>query len=170
MVALILSVVSTLASVAAVLVAIYFARRQVRLGREQADLVREQADLQRRLAAIEVDRREEELGARDLAELIAEFVPGATSTGSAKHDFVITNLGPAVAREIDFEISGVKPSDPVPVDVLRTGHSFPIPMLHPGQTYSVLADPVRGTGSAARVILRWEDDTGDREMVLILNV
>jgi hypothetical protein len=129
-----------------------------------------QYGIQRRLAVIEEARREEEVGSRLRADLTAAFEGRPTSTGIARF-LVLYNPGPAVAREVDFEIGAVDPSARGhPVDVLREGHSFPIPGLQPGQSYSVLAAPDMGTASTARVTLRWNDDTGTREEVLTLNV
>lgn len=130
-----------------------------------------QHHLQRRLAAIEEGRREEEIARRQRAEVTARFETRVNSAGRTTWHFVIHNLGPAVARNTTFEIG------PVPgaegrrvVDVPTEGHPFPLATLDPDQPYHFPIQPMLDDASEANVTLRWEDGSGPRERVLILNV
>src|SRR5919109_764047 len=46
------------------------------------------------------------------ADIVAEFVRDVDSRGRTVRRFVITNLGPAMAREVNFEVTAARGSSP----------------------------------------------------------
>jgi hypothetical protein len=56
------------------------------------------------------------------------------------------------------------------VDVPTEGNPFPLTTLDPDQPYHFPIQPMLDDASTANVTLRWEDGSGPREKVLILNV
>jgi hypothetical protein len=128
-----------------------------------------QYGLQQRLAAIEEDRRREEVASRSQADVGARFESYLSSTTPAHRNYqlVLSNAGQARADEVTVELVG--PIEGNAPDLMKSGHSFPI-ALDPGQEYAIAAAVVMGTPPSVDVLLRWEDGTGSREKTLNLTL
>jgi hypothetical protein len=130
-----------------------------------------QHGLQQRLAAIEEDRRPEEVASGLEAEVGARFETSLSAPTPAheNHQLVLSNAGQARAEEVTVELVG--PIEGNAPDLVMRGESFPI-ALDPGQEYTI-ADVV-ATGAKAPpsvdVLLRWEDGTGSHEKTLNLTL
>lgn len=117
-----------------------------------------QLKLQSRVADIEVQRRSEEVDARKRAEVTALF--GTRDKGGKKQPcLLLTNGGPAIARNVNFDPSVLAGS-------LRiTEGELPIPQLRPGgepYAFDWAISPERGK-NIFRLTVTWEDDSGSRE-------
>jgi hypothetical protein len=123
--------------------------------------------LQQRLAAIEEDRRREEVASSLQADIGARFESYLSGTTPAHKNYqlVLSNAGQATAEEVTVELVG--PIEGNAPDLMKSGHSFPI-ALDPGQEYAIAAAVVMGTPPSVDVLLRWEDGTGSREKTLNL--
>jgi hypothetical protein len=87
-------------AIAALVIAALVGIVQYRLHKHTA---KTQNNLQRRLAAIEEDRRSEELASRSAALIVCEEQKEPTSSGRLATWLVFRNAGEAVAREVWFE-------------------------------------------------------------------
>jgi hypothetical protein len=123
--------------------------------------------LQQRLAAIEEDRRREEVASSLQADVGARFETYLSSTTPADYQLVLSNAGRARAEGVTVELVG--PIEGNAPDLVMRGHSFPI-ALDPGQEYTIAAVEVMGTPPSVDVVLRWEDGTGSREKTLNLTL
>ena len=128
-----------------------------------------QHGLEQRLAAIEEDRRREEVAPRSQADVGARFESYLSSTTPAHRNYqlVLSNAGQARAEEVTVELVG--PIEGNAPDLMKSKHSFPI-ALDPGQEYAVAAAVVMGTPPSVDVLLRWEDGTGSREKTVNLTL
>ena len=126
-----------------------------------------QHGLQQRLAAIEEDRRREEVASSLQAEVGARFESYLSGTTPAHENYrlVLSNAGEARAEGVTVEL--VDPIEGNAPDLMMKGHSFPI-ALDPGQEYTIGAAVVMGAPPSVDVLLRWEDGTGSREKALNL--
>ena len=97
-----------------------------------------QHGLQQRLAAIEEDRRREEVASSLQAEVGARFESYLSGTTPAHENYqlVLSNAGQARAEEVTVELVG--PIEGNAPDLMKSGHSFPI-ALDPGQEYAIAA-------------------------------
>lgn len=75
------------------------------------------------------------------------------------HRFKLTNISGVTARNIDLELElAENQHDPIPdSEYLK----FPVPMLSPGATMSVLARIPLGVATAYSAIVSWENPNGD---------
>jgi len=128
-----------------------------------------QYGLQQRLAAIEEDRRREDVASSLQAEVGARFESylSGTTPDHENYQLVLSNAGSARAEEVTVELVG--PIEGNAPDLMMKGHSFPI-ALDPGQEYTIAAVEVMGAPPSVDVLLRWEDGTGSREKTLNLTL
>jgi hypothetical protein len=128
-----------------------------------------QHGIQQRLAAIEENRRREEVASSLQAEVGARFESHLSGTTPAHENYqlVLSNAGQARAENLTVELVG--PIEGNAPDLIKGGHSFPI-ALDPGQEYTIAAVAVTGTPPSVDVLLRWEDGTGSREKTLNLRL
>jgi hypothetical protein len=128
-----------------------------------------QHGLQQRLAAIEEDRRREEVASSLQADVGARFESYLSSTTPANENYqlVLSNAGQARAESVTVELVG--PIEGNAPDLVMRGHSFPI-ALDPGQEYTIADVVAMGTPPSVEVLLRWEDGTGSREKTLNLTL
>ena len=128
-----------------------------------------QHGLQQRLAAIEEDRRREEVASRSQADVGARFESYLSSTTPAHRNYqlVLSNAGQARAEGVTVGLVG--PIEGNAPDLMMKGHSFPI-ALDPGQEYAIGAVVVMGAPPSVEVLLQWEDGTGSREKMLNLTL
>jgi hypothetical protein len=128
-----------------------------------------QHGLQQRLAAIEEDRKREEVASRSQADVGARLESYLSSTTPANENYqlVLSNAGQARAESVTVELVG--PIEGNAPDLVMRGHSFPI-ALDLGQEYTIGALVVMGTPPSVDVLLRWEDGTGSREKTLNLTL
>jgi type II secretory pathway pseudopilin PulG len=144
-------------ALAALVIAILVGVAQYRLQKATA---RTQNQLQERLAAIEEQKRSEELASRSAALIVCEKRQDATSSGRLATWIVFRNDGQAVALDVWFEREPLAP-------LITSDEESHYPGLAPGQEWKILADP--NMGDPERIIFRygWTDDFGqhDEEMV-----
>ena len=129
----------------------------------------QQHGLQQRLAAIEADRRREEVASSLQAEVGATFESyfSGTSLAHENYQLVLSNAGQARAEEVTVELVG--PIEGNAPDLMMKGHSFPI-ALDPGQEYTIADVVAKEAPPSVDVLLRWEDGTGSREKTLNLTL
>ena len=129
----------------------------------------QQHGLQQRLAAIEADRRREEVASSLQAEVGARFESYLLDTTPAHENYqlVLSNTGQARAEEVTIELVG--PIEGNAPDLVMRGHSFPI-ALDPGQEYTIADVVAKEAPPSVDVLLRWEDGTGSREKTLNLTL
>jgi hypothetical protein len=162
-------VLAAILAAIAILVSITALVLERRTQKKQHDTEKEQQDIQRRLAAIEEERRAEEVDQRKRAEVTARFDKTVNSLGRLSDRFVVQNLGPAPSREISFEMLQPTPDAELP-RIHTEGHKLPIPYLDRGQEYPFVASVFGSVAPAVEVRLRWEDETGRREKTLVVPV
>ena len=128
-----------------------------------------QYGLQQRLAAIEEDRRREDLASRSQADVRARFESylSGTTPAPTNYQLVLSNAGQARAEELTVELVGSIEGNAL--DLMKSGHSFPI-ALDPGQEYTIADVVAMGAPPSVDVLLRWEDGTGSREKTLNLTL
>lgn len=147
-------------AIAALLVAISVAIAQYRL---QSKTAGQQQQLQERLAAIEEDRRSEELATRTTALVICEKQRTSTSSGRLATMLVFKNVGQAVALDVWF--------DREPLATIITGdEDGTYPRLAPGQEWRILADPTMGDPERVTFRYGWTDDGGEHEEEFVYSV
>jgi hypothetical protein len=126
-----------------------------------------QTSLQRRVTEVEEARREEEVQSRLEADVTARFGRYISDRGTTGHQFVLTNLGPAPAREVQF--GWRKPEEGNAPAFMMEEHRSPVTLV-PGQDYAVHSYMVTGTSATLEVELSWVDGTGPRTKTLTLSV
>jgi hypothetical protein len=121
--------------------------------------------LDRKVAAIEEERRAEEVTSRLTADVTAEFEsrPRRGTAIAEEHSLVLINRGPARAIDVDIEY----PDDERLPRLMTEGMGFPI-ALDPGQRFRILAIPHYGGSPSVQLTLRWTDGRGSREKPLTL--
>ena len=117
--------------------------------------------LQHRVTEIEQARRTDELEARRRADVTASFEPKPNTTGI--FHLVVLNKGPAMAKNVTFEIHGGDPLRMEPV-------SLPLPTLDSGHRFPIVAIPLFGASNTVDVELAWEDESGPRRKSLTLRM
>lgn len=147
-------------ALAALVIAIAVGVVQYRLQKVTATT---QNQIQERLAAIEEERRSEEITRRSVALIVCEKRKEPTASGRLATWIVFTNLGQAVARDIWFERGPLEP-------LITSGEEDHYPRLAPGQEWKILADPTMG--DPERIIFRygWTDDFGEHEEETVYSV
>jgi len=100
-----------------------------------------QMDLQHRVTRIEEERRREEIELRRRADVTAVVDRELNSRGKQVTILKIRNRGPAPAREVSYDIEGIKGGTPTIVyESVRT----PIPLLDPGGERRVALQLMQG--------------------------
>jgi hypothetical protein len=119
--------------------------------------------IQERLAAIEEERRSEELASRTTALVICEKQKEMRSSGSNATWLVFRNDGQAVAHDVWFE------REPL-ASIITGNEDARYPRLAPTQEWKILADP--NMDDPERVTFRygWTDDGGGHEEVFVYSV
>lgn len=125
-----------------------------------------QFGLQRRVTSIEVARREEEVAARLVADLTAAVKREARSDIGSDWWLVLTNRGPAVAKNVDVDITAKENEPP---ELLKDQHSFPLTM-DAGQDYPLYMTVLIDSGPTFQAHLRWEDGRGPQTKTLSLGL
>lgn len=128
--------------------------------RSSRKTAKEQAVLQAKLTAIEVERRGEEVEARQRAQVTV-----STSRVRNLHwRLTLTNEGPAVARSLTLAISSASEAKPPQVFGLEQLSAD----LWPGQAMSF--DLVAGAAEATllKALVHWVDDAGPQEATYTL--
>ncbi len=131
------------------------------VSRRQAELAQQQTDVQARLTAIEESRRADEVDARRRARVVPTF----TRPEPKRLRFVLTNQGPAPAREVDCQLDALDDRQPPRVMGLE---ALPVD-LRPGQPMEFVASAGLGMSTRIRVVVRWIDDAGEQEEAFTLN-
>lgn len=116
--------------------------------------------LQRRLAAIEVERRSEEVARQKAANVTARLEKGLNSRGRTSHRLVLTNMGEAPARNVSMTFTRGGSA------IIMEPDDLPIPFVDVGQEFRFIAAPSHGDGRVIDVAITWEDDTGAKEKSL----
>jgi hypothetical protein len=120
--------------------------------------------LQKRVTRIEQERRTEELDARLRADVMALF---EVRQDRGNLDFVLWNRGPAVAREVSFNMKPVGVGD---LPILRGGPPLPIPALDVEQRFEFPAMTGLQFARAVDVELQWLDGAGSQTKALRLSL
>jgi hypothetical protein len=139
----VVSVVSVLISAAAFGFAVYTWRRQ--------------SKVQGRLAAIEEDRRTEELSSRTKADVVASFERRPSSGQSPRQILVLWNRGQAVASQVVIEFPTMQ-GDRSPL----LDNPFPV-SIGPGLKIELPVAFVFGDPSVLPVRVTWVDETGHHD-------
>lgn len=119
--------------------------------------------LQERLAAIEEQRRSEELATRSTALIVCEKRKEATSSGRLATWLVFRNAGQATAINIWFE------REPL-ASIITGDEDDRYPRLLPGQEWKILADPTMGDPERVTFRYGWTDDGGQHEEEFVYSV
>ena len=126
-----------------------------------------QYGLNRRLAAIEEERRGEEVSARLRADVTAFFEKTLSSKGTPRKIFVLKNRGPSMARGVRFTMRAVSGDAPLLVGV--NPEEFALEFLDIEGRYEIPVEMMLSTGRAVDIYLQWEDEEGPQEKVLELS-
>ena len=146
-------------SLLAIAVSVWFALRQERLSKKQHEL-------DRKMAAIEEERRAEEVASRRAADVTAEFEsePRRGSAIAERHYLTLINRGAAPATDVDIDLPV---GEGVPT-VWKDGMGFPI-SLDPQQRFRIpAAGGSYGENPTLRLTISWTDESGSHEKKLNL--
>lgn len=147
-------------ALAALVIAVLVGVAQYRLQKATADAQRQ---LQERLAAMEEERRSEEVANRSTAVVVCEKRKEPTSKGRLATWIVFRNIGQAAARDVWFERE--------PLAGLITGdENADYPRMAPGQEWKILADPTMGDPERITFQYGWTDDAGDHQEEVVHSV
>jgi hypothetical protein len=132
-------------SIVALFVAVVSLLRTRNYREQQLDLQRVIADLARK--QLERLNREDEAAGMGCLEI--ELLPHGNA-----HQFVVTNVGDRVVREVDFQVEphGGGSNALVKSDYER---KFPVPLLQPNGYATALVALAMGSATAYTVTLRW---------------
>jgi hypothetical protein len=120
------------------------------------------------MAAIEEARRQEEVEARDLAEVTAFFEDRITSQGRPGQSLVILNRGPAVAQDILIVLTATGEGD-TPI-LVGAEAELRLPRLDADGRFAWPALTHSGTARAIDVELNWRDGSGPRTNTVRLSM
>src|SRR5262245_52520339 len=146
---------------AGVLIALAALFSTYRVSRRQTELARQQTDVQARLTAIDEGRRADEMDARRRARVVPSF----WRPEPKRVRFVLTNEGPAPAREVRCKfdaLDGLQPPRVFGLEVLPVE-------LRPGQAMEFMASAGLGMSTLIRAVVTWVDDAGKQEEAFTLN-
>ncbi len=132
-----------------------------RVSRRQTELAQQQTDVQARLTAIEEGRRADEIDARRRARV----VPAFRRVEPKRLRFVLTNEGPAPARDVRCQLEaldGLQSPRVIGLGVLPVE-------LRPGQEMEFAASVGLGMSTLIRAVASWIDDAGGQEESFTLN-
>jgi hypothetical protein len=146
------------AGVLIALAALFFTYR---VSRRQTELAQQQTDVQARLTAVEEGRRAEEVEARRRARVVPSF----RRPEPKRLRFVLTNEGPAAARDVRCQL---EPLDGQPLPRIHDIEVLPVE-LRPGQSMEFIASAGLGTSMLMRAVVSWIDDAGSQEEPFTLN-
>ncbi|HEY5990494.1 MAG TPA: hypothetical protein VIV12_29505 [Streptosporangiaceae bacterium] len=132
-----------------------------KVSRRQTNLAQQQTDVQARLTAIEEARRADEVDARRRARV----VPAFWRPESNRLRLVLTNEGPAPAREVGCDLA---PLDGRQLPRVMGLEALPVE-LRPGQPMEFLATAGLGMSTLIRAVVTWVDDVGEQEESFTLN-
>lgn len=129
----------------------------------QKRVAADQHALQSRLAAIEEERRSEELASRSSASVECRKEQQPTASGHVANWLVFQNTGQVEATDVWFEAESLE-------WLIPSNVSHEHPLLAPGQEWTVLADP--NIGDPERAVFRygWTDARGSHERQFVLDV
>jgi hypothetical protein len=146
------------AGVLIALAALFFT---LRVSRRQTELAQQQTDVQARLTAIEEGRRADEIEARRHARVVPSF----RRPDPKRLRFVLSNVGPAPAREVRCQLEAL---DGLQAPRIIGLEALPVE-LRPGQEMEFAASAGLGMSSLIRAVVTWNDDAGDQEESFTLN-
>lgn len=127
--------------------------------RRTSKTTKEQLSLQRVMADLAQKQLEQIQDSENSAES-ARLSLRVDTAGSSTRNLVLTNVGEAEARDVEFELD---PQGDLESPLVHSDYEekFPIPVLTPGNSVSTLMAIHLGTATAFRVILKWRDRVGN---------
>jgi hypothetical protein len=142
---------------AALLISVVVAIRQLQLQSGQHKL-------QKAIAAIEEERRGEELVSGQSAEILVEIRRHLDDKGKTRSRLILSNVGEAEARNVTFDPSSFGD------DLLRSEEHLPIRSLQPHQEYPFVMARSMGSPMSYSVDVDWTDDAGPKTRTLTVGV
>jgi uncharacterized membrane-anchored protein YhcB (DUF1043 family) len=108
------------------------------------------------LAKKQLELLEKEEQTQEQARVTAELV----KVGRTDYRFVITNLGVAVASDVNFEIDPKSLDNPLVAN--ECARKLPYPSLQPGQSFTLIAALSMGSTMSYNTQLKWKNPDGSQ--------
>jgi hypothetical protein len=122
---------------------------------------------QARLTAIEQGRRADEVSLKNEEERRAGSARVTVQWQQAPLALIVHNHGPALASDVQVEVSSAAPDHPPPG--FQTPGQFPLKVLRPGEPYTVLMRFPYGMAPTITAELRWHDSIGPHHETVSLS-
>jgi len=94
---------------------------------------------------------------QEKARVVAELV----KVGKTDFRFVIINQSSVMATNVDFEIDENSPDNPLLQDECQK--KLPYPFLQPGQSFTLIAAPYKGSTMNYNTLLSWTNPDGSQD-------